>query len=144
MKKLFIICTVFLSISACSSTPNKDVSPPKIGMPNPASQYCIEQGGQLEIRNEENGQVGYCKLPNGKVVEEWELFRANQPKCDAEEAQKLIGQSGLSDQQIKQKTQSEIVRTVAPNQPVTMDYRENRVTVTIDPSSKKILNASCG
>ena len=144
MKKLFIICTVFLSISACSSTQNKDVSPPKIGMPNPASQHCIEQGGQLEIRNEANGQVGYCKLPNGKVVEEWELFRANQPKCDAEEAQKLIGQSGLSDQQIKQKTQSEIVRTVAPNQPVTMDYRENRVTVTIDPSSKKILNASCG
>lgn len=144
MKKLFIICTVFLSISACSSTPNKDVSLPKIGMHNPASQYCIEQGGQLEIRNEANGQVGYCKLPNGKVVEEWELFRANQPKCDAEEAQKLIGQSGLSDQQIKQKTQSEIVRTVAPNQPVTMDYRENRVTVTIDPSSKKILNASCG
>ena len=34
--------------------------------------------------------------------------------------------------------------SVAPNQPVTMDYRENRVTVTIDPSSKKILNASCG
>ena len=144
MKKLFIISTVFLSISACSSTPNKDVPTPKIGMPNPASQYCIEQGGQLEIRNEANGQVGYCKLPNGKVVEEWELFRANQPKCDAEEVQKLIGQSGLSDQQIKQKTQSEIVRTVAPNQPVTMDYRENRVTVTIDPSSKKILNASCG
>lgn len=144
MKKLFIICTVFLSISACSSTPNKDVSPPKIGMLNPASQYCIEQGGQLEIRNEANGQVGYCKLPNGKVVEEWELFRANQPKCDAEGAQKLIGQMGLSDQQIKQKTQSEIVRTVAPNQAVTMDYRENRVTVTIDPSSKKILNASCG
>lgn len=50
------------------------MSPPKIGMPNPASQYCIEQGGQLEIRNEANGQVGYCKLPNGKVVEEWELL----------------------------------------------------------------------
>lgn len=50
MKKLFIICTVFLSISACSSTPNKDVPPPKIGMPNPASQYCIEQGGQLEMK----------------------------------------------------------------------------------------------
>jgi len=144
MKNILLLGAIVASLAACSATPNKEMTPPKIGMANPASKYCVEQGGQLEIKNEANGQVGYCKLPNGKVVEEWELFRANQPKCDAEEAQKLIGQSGLSDQQIKQKTQSEIVRTVAPNQPVTMDYRENRVTVTIDPSSKKILNASCG
>ena len=144
MKKIIFLGLALVSLTACSSVQHKDSTPPKIGSPNPASQYCVEQGGKLEIRNEANGQVGYCKLPNGEVVEEWELFRANQPKCDAEEAQKLIGQSGLSDQQIKQKTQSEIVRTVAPNQPVTIDYRENRVTVTIDPSSKKILNASCG
>ena len=34
------------------------------------------------------------------------------------------------------KTKSEIVRKVAPGQPMTMDYRSNRVTVTIDPTSK--------
>ncbi|NUF13860.1 I78 family peptidase inhibitor, partial [Acinetobacter oleivorans] len=112
--------------------------------PNPASQYCVEQGGKLEIRNEANGQVGYCHLPNGQVVEEWKLFRDNQANCIAEEAQKLVGQSGLTDDQIKQKTQSEIVRKVAPGQPMTMDYRTNRVTVTIDPASKKITQATCG
>ena len=37
------------------------------------------------------------------------------------------------------KTKSEIVRKVAPGQPMTMDYRSNRVTVTIDPTSKKLL-----
>ncbi|EPG9551285.1 I78 family peptidase inhibitor, partial [Acinetobacter baumannii] len=114
------------------------------GSPNPASQYCVEQGGKLEIRNEANGQVGYCHLPNGQVVEEWKLFRDNQANCVSEEAQKLVGLSGLTDDQIKQKTKSEIVRKVAPGQPMTMDYRSNRVTVTIDPTSKKITQATCG
>lgn len=144
MKNILLLSAVLSSLAACSATPNKDMSPPKIGMANPASQYCIEQGGQSEIRNEANGQVGYCKLANSQVIEEWAFFRANQTKCVADEAQKLVGQSGLSEDQIKQKTKSEIVRRVAPNQPVTMDYRENRITVTIDPQSKKIISANCG
>jgi hypothetical protein len=61
-----------------------------------------------------------------------------------EEAQKLVGKTGLSEAQIKQLTKSEIVRSVQPGQPVTMDYRDNRVTVSIDPVSKKITHASCG
>ncbi|MCH7336822.1 I78 family peptidase inhibitor [Acinetobacter sp. NIPH 2699] len=144
MKNFLFLGLILTSLAACSSMPNQELTPPKIGMANPASKFCIEQGGQLEIRNEANGQVGYCKLPNGQVVEEWELFRSSQPKCLAEEAQKLIGQSGLSEDEIKQKTKSEIVRSIGPNQPVTMDYRENRVTVTIDPKSKKISHATCG
>ena len=144
MKKILFLGLIVTSLAACSSTPSDEVTPPKIGMANPASKYCIEQGGQLEIRNEANGQVGYCKLPNGQVVEEWELFRSSQPKCLADEAQKLVGQTGLTEAQIKEKTKSEIVRSIGPNQPVTMDYRENRVTVTIDPKSKKITNATCG
>jgi len=144
MKKTIFLGLALVSLTACSSVQHKDSTLPKIGSPNPASQYCVEQGGKLEIRNEANGQVGYCHLPNGQVVEEWKLFRDNQANCVAEEAQKLVGQSGLTDDQIKQKTQSEIVRKVAPGQPMTMDYRTNRVTVTIDPASKKITQATCG
>lgn len=144
MKKIIFLGLAFVSLTACSSAQHKDSTPPKIGSPNPASQYCVEQGGKLEIRNEANGQVGYCHLPNGQVVEEWKLFRDNQANCVAEEAQKLVGQSGLTDDQIKQKTKSEIVRKVAPGQPMTMDYRTNRVTVTIDPATKKITQATCG
>ncbi len=144
MKKIIFLGLALVSLTACSSVQHKDPTPPKIGSPNPASQYCVEQGGKLEIRNEANGQVGYCHLPNGQVVEEWKLFRDNQANCVAEEAQKLVGQSGLTDDQIKQKTKSEIVRKVAPGQPMIMDYRTNRVTVTIDPASKKITQATCG
>lgn len=45
------------------------------GLANPASQYCVSLGGRLEIRKETDGEVGYCHLPDGRVVEEWALFR---------------------------------------------------------------------
>ncbi|EXT49420.1 peptidase inhibitor I78 family protein [Acinetobacter sp. 25977_4] len=144
MKKTIFLGLALVSLTAFFSVQHKEINPPKNCSPKPASQYCVEQGGKLEIRNETNGQVGYCHLPNGQVVEEWKLFRDNQANCVAEEAQKLVGLSGLTDDQIKQKTKSEIVRKVAPGQPMTMDYRSNRVTVTIDPATKKITNANCG
>lgn len=43
---------------------------------NPASQYCVDQGGTIEIVDEAGGQVGYCTLPDGTRVEEWEYFRS--------------------------------------------------------------------
>ena len=113
-------------------------------MPKPASKHCVDLGGKLSIKNEANGQVGYCHLPNGQVVEEWELFRKDNAECVSEEAKKLVGLQDLTEEQIKEKTQSSIVRTVKPGQPVTMDYRIERVTVTIDPATKKILTATCG
>lgn len=49
------------------------------GMANPASAHCVKLGGRLEIRDGANGQSGYCHLPDGRVVEEWALFRASNP-----------------------------------------------------------------
>ena len=46
-----------------------------IGMPNPASVYCEEQGGQLEIRTEDAGEYGVCIFPDGSECEEWAFFR---------------------------------------------------------------------
>ncbi|NLB57298.1 MAG: DUF333 domain-containing protein [Gammaproteobacteria bacterium] len=48
-----------------------------VGMPNPASEHCVSLGGDLEITSDDAGnQSGMCTLPDGSVVEEWELFRA--------------------------------------------------------------------
>lgn len=50
---------------------------------NPASVYCIEQGGKLEIVRTEKGDVGWCVLPDGRHIEEWRFFRArNEPRKD--------------------------------------------------------------
>lgn len=67
-----------------------------------------------------------------------------QTTCVAERATQLIGQNDMSEAKIKQLTQASIVRKVAPNQGVTMDYRIERVTVTVDPATKKITQATCG
>ncbi|KKW81426.1 hemolysin [Acinetobacter sp. Ag2] len=67
-----------------------------------------------------------------------------QSTCIAERATQLIGQNDMSEAKIKQLTQATIVRKVAPNQGVTMDYRVERVTITVDPVTKKITQASCG
>lgn len=52
-------------------------SEPKIGMANPASVYCAQQGGKSEQVTTEAGQRSNCHLPDGRVVEEWALYRAS-------------------------------------------------------------------
>lgn len=42
---------------------------------NPASEYCVAQGGRVDIEDGADGQIGICELPDGSRVEEWELFR---------------------------------------------------------------------
>lgn len=53
------------------------------GMANPASTFCIDQGGTLEIVDEPDGQVGYCVLPDGTRVEEWAYYRSMNPEMFA-------------------------------------------------------------
>lgn len=56
-----------------------DETPPETTaqIANPASVYCEEQGGTVEIVDEADGQVGYCVLPDGTRIEEWEYFRSS-------------------------------------------------------------------
>jgi hypothetical protein len=43
---------------------------------NPASVYCEQQGGKLEIRTDANGgQYGVCTLKSGMECEEWTYYR---------------------------------------------------------------------
>ena len=53
-----------------------------IGMANPASVYCVEQGGESIIRkdkdeNENEYEYGICKFKDGKEIDEWEFYRQN-------------------------------------------------------------------
>jgi len=48
----------------------------KTELANPASVFCIEEGGILEIReNSDGSQHGVCVFPNGKECGEWSLYR---------------------------------------------------------------------
>jgi putative hemolysin len=47
-----------------------------VGLPNPASVYCEEQGGKLEIRTAADGsQYGACVFPDGSECDEWAFYR---------------------------------------------------------------------
>jgi putative hemolysin len=61
---------------SAQETPTEDTTfESPLDMANPASAYCVEQGYQLEIRDEAGGQVGYCVFPNGAECEEWAFYR---------------------------------------------------------------------
>jgi uncharacterized protein len=47
---------------------------------NPASVFCVQSGGKSEIRKGARGQYGVCRLPDGRVVDEWAYFRAMKGK----------------------------------------------------------------
>lgn len=75
MKWFLMLASVSVA-SACASentTTNRS-----IGLANPAAQYCEKIGGKVEIRNGPGGQAGYCHLPDGRVIDEWELYRSQQ------------------------------------------------------------------
>ncbi len=51
------------------------------GMANPASVFCGEQGGTLEIRTDaDGGQYGVCVFADGSACDEWTFFRG---ECEA-------------------------------------------------------------
>lgn len=53
---------------------------PVVGMANPASVACVDGGGTLRIYDTPEGQIGMCSTKDGRVCEEWSLFRDH--KCD--------------------------------------------------------------
>ena len=81
------ILALALLAGACGDDDNQDESQ----LPNPASVYCEEQGGTLEIRDEAGGQVGYCVFDDGSECEEWAFMRG---ECSP--GQTLGGGAGMA------------------------------------------------
>lgn len=64
--------------------------------------------------------------------------------CRPEAAQALTGQNAIGDAEARRLTGASLVRQIQPGQPVTMDYRLERVTIETDSKTGKIVRASCG
>lgn len=76
-KTTIALSLALLTLGGCRSG-NEPETPAR--MANPASEYCIRKGGRLEIVRDESGEKGICHLPDGTVMEEWELFRRDHPQ----------------------------------------------------------------
>ncbi|OBQ69935.1 putative hemolysin [Mesorhizobium erdmanii] len=69
---LVLISLMPIDVGAAATKP--------VAMANPASVHCGEIGGRLVIRKDRAGnEYGFCRLPKGRLCEEWALFRDN--KC---------------------------------------------------------------
>jgi putative hemolysin len=70
---LFIVTSALL-LASCGS---QQASPtPKADMPNPASVYCEEHGGKVELRQDASGGVaGICVFADGSECDEWAYIR---------------------------------------------------------------------
>jgi putative hemolysin len=44
-------------------------------MPNPASVYCEQQGGRVEMHTDPDGTYGVCVFDDGSECEEWAYYR---------------------------------------------------------------------
>ena len=76
MQFLLTTLTASLLLGGCGKTTEPAAS---IGMANPAAVYCVQQGGKSEPVTTEAGQSSNCHLPDGRVVEEWTLYRTDHP-----------------------------------------------------------------
>lgn len=74
---LLIACSVTPPGEAATKAPAKAATK-AVMIPNPASQHCLERGGKLVIVKDASGERGMCHLPDGTVVEEWELLRRDE------------------------------------------------------------------
>jgi putative hemolysin len=81
MIPLIILTGIALLAAACASTtpsPTDVIEP--VGLPNPASQNCLNQDGTLTIMERgDGGQYGVCFFEDNRQCEEWALMRGDCP-----------------------------------------------------------------
>jgi len=69
-------CTEITAVTQATTTTQPT------GIPNPASEKCVQDGGQLQITSTPEGQGGVCIFPDGSVCDEWDYFRGECSKGD--------------------------------------------------------------
>ena len=82
MQRIFTFIIVLMALTACSAhqtqvvIDNPTTDNPQVGIPNPASVYCAQNGNKLEICTAADGsQSGVCVFPDGNTCDEWAYFR---------------------------------------------------------------------
>ncbi len=76
MKKIGVIVLFIIVIWTTLIISNKKND--NIQSANPATEYCIKQGGIIEKKIIDSTEEGICKLKDGKEIEQWEYFRSSQ------------------------------------------------------------------
>ncbi len=66
----------------CSSEPDEYEVKEYDATTNPASLYCVQQGGELEMMSENNKRMTYCVTSEDEKVEQWEYYENRDKSKD--------------------------------------------------------------
>ncbi|WP_170460460.1 putative hemolysin [Ruegeria arenilitoris] len=73
MKRIVLTAAVSLAISGSFAHATT-----KTTMANPAATFCIENGGEYQIRkNSDGSEYGVCILEDGTEVDAWDYLRSH-------------------------------------------------------------------
>ncbi len=82
MKRIITLTIILMTLTACAAPQTQGMPDsastdlPQPNIPNPASAYCEQNGGKLEIVTAADGsQSGQCVFPDGSVCDEWAYYR---------------------------------------------------------------------
>lgn len=86
-KPLLVFVFSLAFIAACTAPPAppartaaQATTAPVSGLPNPASQNCIDKGGTLTIEKRgDGGEFGVCTFDDNRQCEEWAMSRGDCP-----------------------------------------------------------------
>lgn len=84
-KKIKLYFCLIFFLTGCSLS-NFNTKPMPNQLANPASTYCIEQGGTIEMRETKNDTAGFCLFSDGSICDEWQFFRQ---ECSPSSAKKI-------------------------------------------------------
>lgn len=75
-KSALTMCLLVVMVFMTSCTPRQASPTSQPNLPNPASVYCEQNSGELEMRQDASGgTAGICIFPDGSECDEWAYFR---------------------------------------------------------------------
>lgn len=90
--RLMALCAA----AACAACGVLFPAAPEADMPNPASVYCQDHGGRLEMRQDASGgTAGVCVFEDGSACDEWAFFRGECQPGDLPAGQVRTPAAGL-------------------------------------------------
>ena len=78
IRRVCPLAGALLLLAGCSDYAAPPDGGEQITLPNPAAQFCVEQGGDYDIREGDKGMVGVCVMPDGTELDAWSYYRESR------------------------------------------------------------------